>query len=52
VFDRPQVVGAARQAIEAKNYQARCEAVAGDFFKPLPIRGRSAQRPRHKVGWS
>jgi hypothetical protein len=39
VFDRPQVVGAARQAIEAKNYQARCEAVAGDFFEAVPQGG-------------
>jgi O-methyltransferase len=39
VFDRPQVVGAARQAIEAKNYQARCQAVAGDFFQAVPQGG-------------
>ena len=39
VFDRPQVVGAALQAIEAKNYQARCQAVAGDFFQAVPQGG-------------
>src|SRR5262245_27485118 len=39
VFDRPQVVGAARKAIEVKNYQARCEAVAGDFFEAVPQGG-------------
>src|SRR5215831_16118748 len=39
VFDRPQVVEAARQAIEAKNYQARCRAVAGDFFQAVPPGG-------------
>ena len=36
VFDRPQVVEAARQAIDAKNYQARCQAVEGDFFQAVP----------------
>src|SRR5262249_56386168 len=39
VVDRTEVVGAARQAIEAKNYQARCEAVAGDFFEAVPEGG-------------
>jgi hypothetical protein len=39
VFDRPQVVEAARQAIEAKNYQARCRAVGGDFFQAVPRGG-------------
>jgi SAM-dependent methyltransferase len=39
VFDRPQVVEAARQAIEAKNYQARCHVVAGDFFQAVPPGG-------------
>jgi SAM-dependent methyltransferase len=39
VFDRPQVVEAARQAIKAKNYQARCRAVAGDFFQAVPPGG-------------
>jgi SAM-dependent methyltransferase len=39
VFDLPQVVGAALQAIEAKNYQARCQAVAGDFFQAVPQGG-------------
>jgi O-methyltransferase domain/Dimerisation domain len=39
VFDRPQVVEAARQAIEAKNYQARCHAVGGDFFQAVPRGG-------------
>jgi hypothetical protein len=39
VFDRPQVVEAARQAIEAKNYEARCRAVAGDFFQAVPQGG-------------
>jgi O-methyltransferase domain/Dimerisation domain len=33
VFDRPQVIEAARQAIHAKNYQTRCDAVGGDFFQ-------------------
>jgi SAM-dependent methyltransferase len=36
VFDRPHVVEAARQAIHAKNYQARCEVVGGDFFQAVP----------------
>jgi SAM-dependent methyltransferase len=36
VFDRPHVVEAARQAIHAKNYQARCEVVGGDFFQGVP----------------
>lgn len=36
VFDRPHVVEAARQAIHDKNYQARCEAVGGDFFQGVP----------------
>jgi SAM-dependent methyltransferase len=39
VFDRPQVVEAAREAIEAKNYQARCKAVGGDFFQAVPSGG-------------
>jgi SAM-dependent methyltransferase len=36
VFDQPHVVEAARQAIQAKNYQARCEVVGGDFFRAVP----------------
>jgi SAM-dependent methyltransferase len=36
VFDQPHVVEAARQAIHAKNYQARCEVVGGDFFQAVP----------------
>jgi O-methyltransferase domain len=32
VFDQPHVVEAARQAIHAKNYQARCEVVGGEFL--------------------
>jgi hypothetical protein len=39
VFDRPQVVEAARQAIHAKNYQTRCNAVGGDFFQAVPPGG-------------
>jgi hypothetical protein len=39
VLDRPQVVEAARQAIETKNLQARCQAVAGDFFQAVPPGG-------------
>ena len=39
VFDRPQVVEAARQAIRAENYQARCQAVGGDFFQAVPSGG-------------
>jgi hypothetical protein len=39
VFDRPHVVDAARQAIHAKNYQARCQAVGGDFFQAVPPGG-------------
>ena len=39
VFDRPQVVEAARQAIHAKGYQERCEAVGGDFFQSVPSGG-------------
>jgi hypothetical protein len=39
VFDRPQVIEAARQAIHAKNYQARCDAVGGDFFQGVPPGG-------------
>jgi hypothetical protein len=30
---------AARQAIHAKNHQARCEAVGGDFFQAVPPGG-------------
>jgi SAM-dependent methyltransferase len=37
VFDQPHVLEAARQAIHAKNYQARCEVVGGDFFQALPL---------------
>jgi SAM-dependent methyltransferase len=36
VFDQPHVVETARQAIRAKNHQARCEAVSGDFFEGVP----------------
>lgn len=39
VFDRPQVIEGARQAIIAKNYQARCDVVGGDFFEELPAGG-------------
>jgi hypothetical protein len=39
VFDRPQVIEAARQAIHAKNYQARCDAIGGDFFQEVPKGG-------------
>jgi O-methyltransferase domain/Dimerisation domain len=39
VFDRPHVVEAARQAIQTKNYQTRCEAVGGDFFQAVPPGG-------------
>jgi hypothetical protein len=39
VFDRPHVVEAARQAIHAKGYQGRCEAVGGDFFRGVPQSG-------------
>jgi len=39
VFDRPHVVEAARQAIDAKGYQSRCEAVGGDFFQAVPPGG-------------
>jgi O-methyltransferase domain/Dimerisation domain len=39
VFDRPQVVEAARQAIHAKNYQTRCNAIGGDFFQAVPPGG-------------
>jgi hypothetical protein len=39
VFDQPHVVDAARQAIHAKNHQARCEAVGGDFFQAVPPGG-------------
>jgi hypothetical protein len=34
VFDRPQVIEATRRAI--KGFQARCDAVAGDFFQSVP----------------
>jgi O-methyltransferase domain/Dimerisation domain len=36
VFDQPHVVEAAREAIHAKNYQARCEVIGGDFFQAVP----------------
>src|SRR5262249_35006641 len=36
VFDQPHVIEAARQAIQAKNYQARCEVIGGDFFQEVP----------------
>ena len=36
VFDQPHVVEAARQAIHARSYQARCEVVGGDFFEAVP----------------
>jgi SAM-dependent methyltransferase len=36
VFDQPHVLEAARQAIRAKNYQARGEVVGGDFFQAVP----------------
>jgi SAM-dependent methyltransferase len=36
VFDQPHVMEAARQAIHAKNCQARCDAVGGDFFQAVP----------------
>jgi O-methyltransferase domain/Dimerisation domain len=39
VFDQPHVVDAARQAIHAKNHQARCETVGGDFFQAVPLGG-------------
>jgi O-methyltransferase domain/Dimerisation domain len=39
VFDRPQVIEAARQAIHAKGHQERCEAVGGDFFQAVPPGG-------------
>jgi hypothetical protein len=39
VFDRPHVADAAREAIHAKGYQGRCEAVGGDFFQAVPPGG-------------
>jgi O-methyltransferase domain/Dimerisation domain len=39
VFDRPQVIEAARQAIHTKGHQERCEAVGGDFFQAVPPGG-------------
>jgi O-methyltransferase domain len=36
VFDQPHVAEAAREAIHAKNHQARCEFVGGDFFQSVP----------------
>jgi O-methyltransferase domain/Dimerisation domain len=39
VFDRPQVIGGALEAIKAKGYQQRCEAVGGDFFQVVPPGG-------------
>ena len=39
VFDRPQVVEAARQAIESRGYRERCQAVGGDFFQAVPPDG-------------
>jgi hypothetical protein len=39
VFDQPQVIEAARQAIHAKGHQQRCEAVGGNFFQAVPPGG-------------
>jgi hypothetical protein len=39
VFDQPQVIEAAHQAIHAKGHQQRCEAVGGDFFQAVPPGG-------------
>jgi predicted O-methyltransferase YrrM len=39
IFDRPHVVETARQAIQAKGYENRCEAVGGDFFQAVPPGG-------------
>ena len=39
VFDLPHVADAARQAIAAHGYAARCEAVGGDFFQAVPPGG-------------
>jgi SAM-dependent methyltransferase len=36
LFDQPDVIEAARQAIYSKNYQTRCEVVGGDFFQSVP----------------
>ena len=51
VFHRPQVVEAAREAIEAKNYQARCKAVGGDFFQAVPSGGDLATLKFILVDW-
>jgi O-methyltransferase domain/Dimerisation domain len=39
VFDRPQVIRGALEAINANGYQRRCEAVGGDFFQVVPPGG-------------
>src|SRR5215213_6175054 len=39
VFDQPQVIEAAHQAIHAKGHQQRCEAVGGNFFQAVPPGG-------------
>ena len=39
VFDQPQVIEAAHQAIHVRGHQQRCEAVGGDFFQAVPSGG-------------
>jgi hypothetical protein len=36
LFDQPQVIGAARAALEAAGVAERCELVGGDFFASVP----------------
>jgi hypothetical protein len=36
VFDRPRAVDAARKKIAEAGLEARCEAIAGDFFEAVP----------------
>ena len=39
VFDQPQVIEAAHQAIHVRGHQQRCEAVGGNFFHAVPPGG-------------
>lgn len=39
VFDLPEVIGGARSALDQAGLSARCQAIAGDFFKSVPTGG-------------
>jgi len=48
LFDLPQVIDGAREAIHAANLDTRCETVAGDFFETIPA-GADAYMMKHII---